>query len=801
MDYDFKLLCCFCDNKFHNFDDLEKHLRSSAHRVNTSCHYFPCRTNKCINNPNSNYKNLHDFKLHVNKIHNISRAHVQKNISDDKTASKKDWIPSKINFENIIAESIANIRLRNALTGTAVGEFAVEMENILRKITKEFQLKTAEYFDHSGFKRPDSSLFIEQFTFDESFSKYSTMRSQINLLQKNHKYIQPTSKFLGVDNEEYMYVSITKTLELILSNEEVMEYIQNKSNKSEDNFLRTYEDGEAFKNHSFFQKYPEALRIQLYYDEFVGNNALSNKAKDHKIGAFYFSILNLPPHLNNFNGNVHVLALCLDKTVNKHNINDILEPFVREMQILESDEGYKLEINHKPYVLRATLATVTADTAAANPLLGFLGPAANLFCRVCLITRDDLLKRCYFHAEKRKKEILEEQLREIEVDGSVSTRTGVKQPCILNELLHFNSCFNEAFDVLHDLYEGWVPYVIKLIIAHFVIKKKVIDVDTINYRLKIFSIGGPERNHKPSSTFDLPGLKNVNSEHKLQQKAVQTWCLLRVLPFILFDKVDADDIYLEYLLNLNKIVEIIMAPKISPSTLHYLRALLKTHYNDFNILFPEARKINKLHHIMHLPDTIEKFGPVNVYSCFKYEDKHQLFQNYAKICKNFRNIPKSMINQSQINQCAVWGTNRKPIREKLTNYSIITMQVKDLQLSELFIKAGFEMNDKVGRTDKINVYSVKYKIDLFVAIELHEESGMPTFGEIKNIFIVRDEVFLHCKKWYSKYLEAALNAYNVEQSDDECLVNVSDLADIKPYALWNTFLDYKDYISLRYILY
>ena len=90
-----------------------------------------------------------------------------------------------------------------------------------------------------------------------------------------------------------------------------------------------------------------------------------------------------------------------------------------------------------------------------------------------------------------------------------------------------------------------------------------------------------------------------------------------------------------------------------------------------------------------------------------------MFQNYAKICINFKNIPKSMMNQSQINQCAIWGTDRKPLREKLTNYSLITLKVEDLILSELFLKAGFQMDDQVGQTNKVNVYSIKYKVDFF----------------------------------------------------------------------------------------
>lgn len=591
------------------------------------------------------------------------------------------------------------------------------------------------------------------------------------------------------------------TLKLILSNQEVMNYIENNTNQSHDDYMRYYEDGDHYKNHPFFSKYPNALRIQLYYDEFVGNNPLGNKVKEYKIGAFYYRIVNLPLYLYNFSGNINVLALCNDIIVRKYTLNDIIAPFVAEMIEFERDSGKVLIINNKEYVVRATLASVTGDTAALNPLLGFLGPAATHFCRICMIFRNEL-HRCYFCAEKRTPEMLEQQLQEISKNASASTTSGVKEHCDLNDLKYFNSCSNKVFDVLHDLFEGWIPYVIKLVIAHFVLKKKYIDVETINTRLKLFQYGSPEKSVKPSATFELTSLKNVLTDHTLKQKGVQTWCLLRVLPFILFDKVPSEDIYLQYLLELNKIVEIIMAPKISRSTLPYLKALLTTHYNQFNILFPTAKKINKLDHIMHIPECIEEFGPMCNYGCFIYEDKHQIFQKYTKICNNFINISKTMMHQSQIQQCAIWGTRKTFVREKLSNFSTTTFSVNELSMSEMFITAGFQINDQVGQTDKVNVYSVKYKLGLFVAIELHKESAKPIFGEIENIFIKGDEVFLYCKKWHTVYLEERLNAYNVEPTSEYCLKNVNDLCDHKPFSLWNTFDDGSlNYISLRYILY
>ena len=309
------------------------------------------------------------------------------------------------------------------------------------------------------------------------------MRGQISVLQKNYNFIDPVPKYLGTDNDEYMYISFIETLKLILSNKEVMDYIENNSNQSDDDLMRSYEDGDNFKNHPFFIKYPNALRILLYFDEFLGSNPLSNKAKDQKIGAFYFKILNLPPHLLNFTGNVHVSILCHEKFIHKYNMNEILKPLIQELKVLEKDEGVPVVINDKEYTLRATVAAVTADTAAANPLLGHLGPGAKHFCILCMISRNELQKRCYFCAERRTKELLQQQLQKIleeaknptnrsNDDEKATTRSG-SGPCILNELKYFCSFLNKVFDVLHDFFEGWIPFIIKLTAAYFVLRRNL----------------------------------------------------------------------------------------------------------------------------------------------------------------------------------------------------------------------------------------------------------------------------------------------------------------------------------------
>jgi hypothetical protein len=49
--------------------------------------------------------------------------------------------------------------------------------------------------------------------------------------------------------------------------------------------------------------------IQLYYDDFEPANPLGSKSVIHKIGAFYFTVLNFPQKLNSKLDMIHLVTL------------------------------------------------------------------------------------------------------------------------------------------------------------------------------------------------------------------------------------------------------------------------------------------------------------------------------------------------------------------------------------------------------------------------------------------------------------------------------------------------------------
>ena len=164
----------------------------------------------------------------------------------------------------------------------------------------------------------------------------------------------------------------------------------------------------------------------------------------------YYNINNLPPPLRNFLGNIHVLALARNKDIEEFGINEILRPFVYELKQIEQDCGINIKINNKNFTLRASLFRVCADTVAAHSVLGFLGPSANLFSRLCTITSSERKCCSYTEAPLRTKESCEQDLMNIKINKEAQSTTGVKEDSILNELWYFYCTSNYVLDCMHD---------------------------------------------------------------------------------------------------------------------------------------------------------------------------------------------------------------------------------------------------------------------------------------------------------------------------------------------------------------
>jgi hypothetical protein len=670
---------------------------------------------------------------------------------------------------------------------------------------------------------PNVSAFLNKFEVDSPFQKIKNIDSQIRYFKKNFNLIEPVEIMLGrrletrlsrggvsfhpvMVNETCQYVPIIESLKLIVGHEDIRKSIENESASSQEGRLHSFIDAKSFKENSFFQRYPHAIRIILYYDDVEIVNPLGSKTIIHKLGAFYFTIQNLPQHLQSFLGGIHLLTLCHSEDTKKYGFEPMLMPFLNDLKKLESDEGVTIDLPNEKYILRATLAAFCADGLAAHQMFGLLGPSSRFFCRSCMISREQLLSGEFREGNPRSKDLFDYQVQQAKDDPQHNpTLTGVRTDCILNKLRYFHCADNHIFDAMHDLLEGICPMEIKLVLHELIVVKGLFTVDLFNSRIALFNYGYFERKNKPSPNFTMNSVRNIN-DHSIKQKAMQTWCLVRVFPFLISDKVGEDDPYMELILLLQRIMEIVFAPTINRSILPLLNELINDHNHTFLSLFPEKNMINKHHHLVHYPKCIDMFGPMVHLWCMRFEAKHHMFKRHASVCCNFKNITKTMSRIAQLSQCNHWGYSENVCDNKLECSNGESVTVNDVIDSEFFIHQGSSLSDLVFVTKKAQFNGNEYVVGAYIVLSSGSETAenLPLFGIIIEIVVMDEKlVFLTVEKVRSTHYEIKYNAFAISHSKknkQQETVRVEDLADNKCVCAWMAFFYKQHYIHLRHLV-
>lgn len=273
-------------------------------------------------------------------------------------------------------------------------------------------------------------------------------------------------------NETFMYIPIIPTLKNIFQNQSVRKLIDNEQPSSDTDFLHSFKDGTQFKTHSFLQCHKNSIRISLYCDEIECANAIGSKSAIHKISVFYFTIQNFTSYVNSDIKNIFLLAVCYSGDVKKYGYKSILRPFFNDLKMLESAEGIELHYENELFTLRATLVSFIGDSLAVNDIYGFLSPASNRFCRMCLINRDEIKSKTS-NFELRTKSAYLNQLHQINSGEIDSKDVGIRELSALNDSNYFHILDNYSFDCMHDILEGVLGMEIKLVLK-YVIKKNIL---------------------------------------------------------------------------------------------------------------------------------------------------------------------------------------------------------------------------------------------------------------------------------------------------------------------------------------
>lgn len=249
-------------------------------------------------------------------------------------------------------------------------------------------------------------------------------------------------------NNTFIYIPLFKTLEFIFKNEIICSHITSSTLVFYSDMYSDFCDGTYFKNNPLFSSFKNALQIQVYFDEFETANPLGSKQGVHKLGCLYFTLRNLPPHLNSSLMNIHLISLFHSQDARKYGLDEILRPFIEDVKKLETC-GMNVSFSKEP--LYGTVSQIPGDKLGLNGILGYVESfSAHYFCKLCVMDKATAQTVFNEHDPKvvlRTKELNEQHYKNLQ-DSGESSCYGIKRNSIFNELKYFNIADNVVVDVM-----------------------------------------------------------------------------------------------------------------------------------------------------------------------------------------------------------------------------------------------------------------------------------------------------------------------------------------------------------------
>lgn len=192
---------------------------------------------------------------------------------------------------------------------------------------------------------------------------------------------------------------------------------------------------------------------------------------------------------------IYLACLCHSNDVKKYGYGAILEPLIKDLEVLEQQGLYVQKLGT---TVRGTVLYVSADNLGAHSLAGFHESFnVDKFCRFCLASRQAIdiheVKERVFPL--RTVEVHKQDLLELNRQQLVSVN-GVKRDCVLDRLSYFHTIQGFPPDFMHDLFEGIVPWELSLCIKSL-ISKQYFTIDELNSIIESFPFKFTDKTNRP----------------------------------------------------------------------------------------------------------------------------------------------------------------------------------------------------------------------------------------------------------------------------------------------------------------
>ena len=164
------------------------------------------------------------------------------------------------------------------------------------------------------------------------------------------------------------FIPLLKLLETLIKIPQIQRFIQEDHMSTSEN-MKDVCDGHYIKSHELKQERDIFIQLIMSYDDLELQNLLRSN-KTHKLGMFYFTLLNIPPQYRSQLHNIFLLAVAKTKDLKQFGLEQLLHDFISSVKLLR-DEGIFMIIDGERKCVKGDLIFAVCDTPAAAFLGGF----------------------------------------------------------------------------------------------------------------------------------------------------------------------------------------------------------------------------------------------------------------------------------------------------------------------------------------------------------------------------------------------------------------------------------------------
>lgn len=560
--------------------------------------------------------------------------------------------------------------------------------------------------------------------------------------KKEFNFIKPVCVRLGYNKFNmqtfFHYVPILKSLTTFLGNESVLSQLMHPIGTTEGH-ISDYKDGFYFKEHQFWNSEKLALEILLYQDSFEVVNPLGSARNKHKILALYFALGNLHFYNRSKINAMQLVLLCKEKDFKYFGQKLVFQPLIDDLKILETSGIYVPIIGH----IKGSIIFIIGDNLGSHTVGGYSENfSSGSICRFCNITVEEFREKPYsLSAPERTAASYNDAVQLVE-SGECTEVNGVKFNSIFNSLSYFHVCFPGMPPCIgHDVFEGIVPYDLALIFKHFIKVKHLFTYEILNRRIHKFPYKKEDAASKPIGI--------INNKDKVAGHAVQNWCLLRFITFILDEFVsDKSDPVWKFMCLLQEIVSIITAKSFTNAQVCYLKLQIEEYLEERKKLFPDIPLRPKHHYILHYPALMLRCGPLIWLWTMRFESKHSFFKKAIRQTNNCINITWSMSEKHQLHQSCLQSGQYfdDPIQINGEKY----VPEKFSEEIQRTIKGYFHFSTNLSVNYSVVLHGTEFEVGQAILIEY--EFPKAQFGLIHIILSHDDDVIFVVEVFNSQKL-------------------------------------------------